>query len=552
MRALRRADRRDRAGRPVCAVYEGRLEKSVTHRASRGHLDHAAGRGVCDAQAAVDPARFAGHRPDRGRRDGRRLVSADLSDRTEDRVRMAQITASVVLAIAVAVMPLPAQTSLSIYSDGRVVVRRTLPQALPKGRTTIALKLEGLDPATVFSPDTSVTLLSAVVSPPTDRAAALQRAVGQMLSFVRQRSGGGADTVRATVVRTGPAQYRLPDGRLLLDDPGEPLFPADLVRTAPEVTAVLDAGRDRSRTELAYVTEGTTWEALYQVVVGGGSAFVTGAATLRSQSLRADSADVQVVAGAIRRARPAAKADQVSYLRRPAMALAQAVVSGAETSEETVGETHVYQLAGRLSLEPGVPVSVALFPRSSVAYTQEFVVPGALPWRGFLGQTPGEENRVPVQVWYTLKRGRGTPFGDRPLPGGTVQLYQADSAGRLQLVGEATSGHTAPGRDLRVQSGDAFDITAERVQTDYAQEQLAPPKRGMAPRQRITASYKVTISNAKSAAVTVDVREARFGVWRVTDSSVGPEKLSATEVRFRIPVPANGEATLTYTVQAES
>src|SRR2546426_7566367 len=140
---------------------------------------------------------------------------------------------------------------------------------------------------------------------------------------------------------------------------------------------------------------------------------------------------------------------------------------------------------------------------------QEFIVPGALPWRGFLPQSPGDENRVPVQVWYTLKRGRGTPFGDRPLPGGTVQLYQADSAGRLQLVGEARSEHTAPGRDLRVQSGDAFDITAERVQTDYAQEQLAPPMRGMAPRQRITASYKVTISNAKPAPVTVDMREAR-------------------------------------------
>jgi len=450
-------------------------------------------------------------------------------------------------------MPLAAQTSLSIYSDGRVVVRRTLPQALPKGRTTIALKLEGLDPATLFSPDTSVTLLSAVLRPPTDRAAALQRSVGQTLSFVRQRAGGGADTVRATVVRTEPAQYRLPDGRLFLDDPGEPLFPAELVRTAPEVALVLDAARDRPRTELAYVTEGTTWEALYQVVVGGGgNGSVTGTATLRSQALRADSADVQVVAGTIRRARPAAKAGQMDYLRRGAVALAQVAVSGGETSEETVGETHVYQLAGRLSLEPGVPLSVALFPRSTTAYTQEFVVPGALPWRGFLGQTPGDENRVPVQVWFTLKRGRGTPFGDRPLPAGTVQLYQADSAGRLQLVGEASSGHTAPGRDLRVQSGDAFDITAERVQTDYAQEQLAPPKRGMAPRQRITASYKVTISNAKPAAVTVDVREARFGVWRVTDSSVPAEKLSATEVRFRIPVPANGEATLTYTVQAES
>jgi len=455
--------------------------------------------------------------------------------------------------MAAGVMPLGGQTSLSIYSDGRVVVRRTLPQALLKGRSTLALKLEGLDPATLFSPDTSVTLLSALLRPPTDRQAALQRAVGQTLAFVRQRAGGGADTVRASVVRTDPAQYRLPDGRLLLDDPGEPLFPAELVRTAPDVTVVLDAARDRPRTELAYVTEGTTWEALYQVVIGGtGSGSVTGTATLRSQALRADSADVQIVAGTIRRARPVAKADELSYQRRPAMALARAVVSGVETSEEAVGETHVYQLAGRLALEPGVPLSVALFPRSTTAYTQEFIVPGALPWRGFLPQSPGDENRVPVQVWYTLKRGRGTPFGDRPLPGGTLQLYQADSAGRLQLVGEASSVHTAPGHDLRVQSGDAFDITAERVQTDYAQEQLAPPKRGMTPRQRITASYKVTISNAKPVPVTVDVREARFGVWRVIESSVPAEKLSATEVRFRISVPANGDAMLTYTVQAES
>ena len=189
-------------------------------------------------------------------------------------------------------MPLAGQTSLSIYSDGRVVVRRTLPQALPKGRTNLALKLEGFDPATLFSPDTSVAVLSALLRPPTDRQAALQRAVGQTLSFVRQRTGGGVDTVRASVVRTEPPQYRLPDGRLLLAEPGEPLFPAELVRTAPEVALVLDAVRDRPRTELAYVTEGTTWEALYQVVIGGGgSGSVTGSATLRSQSVRADSAE---------------------------------------------------------------------------------------------------------------------------------------------------------------------------------------------------------------------------------------------------------------------
>jgi hypothetical protein len=133
-----------------------------------------------------------------------------------------------------------------------------------------------------------------------------------------------------------------------------------------------------------------------------------------------------------------------------------------------------------------------------------------------------------------------------------VQLYQADSSGRVQLIGEAANGHTAPGRDLRLQSGDAFDITAERVQTDFNQEQLPAQRRDLPPRQRATAAYRVTIANAKTTVVTVDVREARFGTWKIVESSLPAEKLSSTEVRFRVQVPAGGEAKLTYTVQIES
>ncbi len=447
-------------------------------------------------------------------------------------------------ALAVLGAPARAQTSLSIYSDGRVVVRRTVPQALAKGRNALTLKLDGLDPATLFSPDTSVALVSATVRPPTQRGAALESAVGQTLAFVRAKG----DTVRATVVRVTPPQYRLSDGRFLLSEPGEPLFPADLVRTAPEASVVLEATRPRPKTELAYVTEGVRWEAVYQVVLGAGRAAVSGAATISSLGVRAESAEVQLVAGSIRRGRYAPRPQEGILAERVAKMAAEAPFP----AEQAVGETHVYQLPGRISFEPGVPVTTALFPRASVPYMQELIVPGVLPWRGFFGQSPAEPNRVPVQVWYTLKRARGTPLGDRPVPAGTVQLYQADSAGRVQLIGEAASDHTAPGRDLRMQSGDAFDVTAERVQTDYSQEQIPPPRRGMPVRQRITAAYKVTITNAKSEAVTVDVREARYGVWKVVDSSLPPEKLSATEVRFRLPVPANGEATLTYTVQVES
>ena len=135
--------------------------------------------------------------------------------------------------------PLVGQTSLSIYRDGRVVVRQSLPQALQRGRNALTLKLEGLDPATLFSSDTAVSVMSAEARYPSTRDDALARSVGRTLSFSR----GTGDTVKATVVRVAPPQYRVGDGRLLLESPGEPLFPAELVRTSPEAAVVLEAAR---------------------------------------------------------------------------------------------------------------------------------------------------------------------------------------------------------------------------------------------------------------------------------------------------------------------
>jgi hypothetical protein len=444
---------------------------------------------------------------------------------------------------ALLVNSLSAQTSLSIYSDGRVVVRQTLPRALEKGRNAFTLELEGVDPAAIFSPDTAVTLVSAVARPSSDRRQALERARGQTLSFVRAKG----DTVRAQVVSVSPPQYRLANGQYLLVEPGDPLFPAELIRTVPELALVMDAARARSSTEVAYMTEGIRWSATYQVLLqGGGQAAVSGTASIASSSIRADSAAVQLVAGAI--ARPVAKQPVFAPMGRAAMAVAE---QGA-AAEEGVGETHVYTLPGRVTLERGVTVANALFPRSRAPFTQELVVPGVVPFLGDLVNNPTESNRVPVQVWYTIKRARGTPLGDRPLPGGTVQIYQADSAGRVQLLGETTSDHTAAGRDLRVQSGNAFDVTAERVQTDFSEEPIPPARRGLPARRRTTASYRVTITNARSEPVSVDVRESHYGNWAVVASSVPAEKLSSTEMRFRIPVPASGEATLTYTIRVES
>src|SRR6266550_1204241 len=227
-------------------MLERRHAKGVASGASRGNRNYATARGVHHADAAVRVPDLAGDRPDRGSRCRGRVVPADVSHRAKDRARMVEMKWSRVSGRLSALLvllagPLSGQTSLSIYTDGRVVVRRTLAQALEKGRNTLTLQLEDLDPATLFSPDTSAAIVSAVVRAPTGREAALRHAVGQTLAFVAERADGRRDTVRASVVRVAPPQYRLSDGQFLLAEPGEPLFPAGLVRTAPEVALVLDA-----------------------------------------------------------------------------------------------------------------------------------------------------------------------------------------------------------------------------------------------------------------------------------------------------------------------
>lgn len=442
-----------------------------------------------------------------------------------------------------------AQTSLSIYSDGRVVVRKAIPQKLQRGTNIFSLDLPGLDPATLFSPDSNVAVTSAVLRPATDLEAALRASVGRTLTFVQ----GKGDTIQATVLSVNPPQTRLANGLIMFSLPGgTPLFPAEanLIRSKPEAVVALEASRARDVTDLAYVSQGVTWEAVYQAVLGGsGSALVTGAATINSTSMKVDSATVQLVAGSVNRARFGVAG--VVAAASPVMMQRQQANDELAVSEAAVGETHVYELPGFISFDIGSPLTTALFPRARADYTQEFVVPGVLPWRGYFGPVGQDPNSVPVQVWYTFKRSHGTPFGDRPLPGGTMEVFQRDSSGRVQLVGEASFTHTPAGKDLRVQSGDAFDVTAERVQTDYHQVPV-PNTVGKGTHNRITATYRVTLTNAKTQAVTVDVREQHWGNWVITDSSVPAEKLSSTEQRFRVPVPANGTATLTYTLQVDS
>ena len=436
--------------------------------------------------------------------------------------------------------PLAAQTSITIYNDGRVLVRREMAVAVPKGASNHKVALGPLDPASLFPLDSGVAVTRLSYDGATDEGSVLRRSVGRRVVF---RLPESKDTLSALVLGVDPLRLQLPDGRVTFQPPGAALYPADVVVADPAASLDLWSARAQERLRLGYFTGGATWQASYQVRLGGRAARVAGMAVLESQGLRADNADVQLLAGSVGRADK-----QPQPPPRPLERRLEAVAAFADqaATEQRVGEFHLYSLPGKSTLLPGLTTSVALFEPVEVGYERNYVVRGLVPYWGFLPQQ-GEEEEAPVEVSYTLKRPHKTEFGDRPLPGGVARIYQPDSAGRPQLVGEAAIDHTPAGRDLRLDAGVAFDLTARRVQTGYVTRRDSTKAHGV--RTVATADYRVTVRNATDSVATVDVTEERSGEWAVLSSSVPAEKLSSTRTRFRLKVPARGEAAVTYRIR---
>ena len=432
--------------------------------------------------------------------------------------------------------PLHAQSSsITIYNDGRVLVRREVRAAVPKGGSSHKVALGSPDPASIFPLDSGVAITRLTFDGATDEGSALRRSVGRRVVY---RLPESKDTLSALVLGVDPLRLQLPDGRVTFQTPGAALYPADVVVADPAANLDLRSTRAYDRLRLGYFTSGATWQASYQVVLGGRTARVSGLAVLESQGLRADSADIQLLAGSVGRAEK-----QPSPPRPLAARAEMGFAADAAAVEERVGEFHLYSLSGKSTLLPGLTTSVALFEPAAVPYERTYEVRGLVPYWGFVPQQ-GEETEAPVEVSYTLKRPHQTPFGDLPLPGGIARIFQTDSAGRPQMVGEAATDHTPAGKDLRLEAGTAFDLTARRVQTGYVTRRDSTKAYGV--RTLALADYRVTVRNATDSAAVVDVIEERAGEWAVLSSSLPAEKLSSTRTRFRLKVPARGEAAVTY------
>src|SRR6478609_6307687 len=443
--------------------------------------------------------------------------------------------------------PQQGATSLTLYQDGRVLVRRAFPIKVPSGPSTQRVALGPIDPSSLFSLDSAVAYNGAVTSPALDAEAALRGSIGKAILF---RSGVGLkDTITATLVGVDPVRVRLADGGIYFGLPGTPTFTADQVPADPTTEIRLSARRAADQLRLGGFAQGGGWGTSYTIVLRGSSAAVTGLASF-SAPFTADDAEVQLLAGQVNQAPSASPMAGMQAQRQYAMAArAREESDNKVAGEQKVGEFHLYTLPGRHQLRPGVLTSVALFEPATTPVAKSFEVGSSVPFYGYWPQS-GDEGEIPVSVFYTLTRARRTSFGDAPVPGGAARIFEADSAGRLQLVGEAGIGHTAPGEPMRINAGSAFDLVAKRIQTDWAQGTEPVPNVPRRTRTFVVAAYADTVRNQGATSADVDLFIERGGDWRIVESSIPAEKLTSTRSRIRLKVPAGGEAVVTYRIKA--
>lgn len=295
-----------------------------------------------------------------------------------------------------------------------------------------------------------------------------------------------------------------------------------------------------SALELSYLTGGLTWKADYvaELSTKEDSIDLNGWVTLTNTSGTAyPNARLQLVAGEVNRTQP-------ERGRMPVMMKAMAMADAApQMQEESLFEYHLYTLDRLTTLLDKQTKQVALLSAQKVKTEKEFRFMGADWYYGSQHGDLGKKMKPSVYMEFSNKGGN---LGI-PLPKGVVRVYKKDSAGRAQFIGEDRIDHTAKGEIIKLKLGEAFDITADKKQTDFQKVAASFNSRGSV----IETAYVMEIRNAKTEKITVTVIEPMPGDWQMLQESHPHKKEAAHTAVWDVPVPAEGKTTLTWRVRAK-
>jgi hypothetical protein len=315
-----------------------------------------------------------------------------------------------------------------------------------------------------------------------------------------------------------------------------PDVPANLYDHPTLLMSLENSGARKQQIETSYLAGGLTWNADYVLTVARDdkAADLDGWVTIGNNSGTAfHNAKLQLVAGDLNR------------LPEPRM-MAKAMIGGVaapvrdavQFQQENFSEYHLYTLGRKTSVEDKETKQISLLQGTNVPVDKLFVVNGQNYYYRSQ-QNPGSPIKDPVMVYYKFKNAEKSGLG-MPLPAGNLRVYQKDSRGGVLFIGEDHIDHTPKDEDITVHIGNAFDIVAERKQTDYKKIDTHVWEM----------EYEITLRNHKDTPIVVQVNEPIGGDWEMLSSSYKYTKTGAFAAQFDVPVEKDGTAVLKYRIRA--
>jgi hypothetical protein len=315
-----------------------------------------------------------------------------------------------------------------------------------------------------------------------------------------------------------------------------PEVPANLFERPTLLMSLQNSGPSRQQIEASYLAQGLLWNADYILTVGRDdkAADLDGWVTLANASGTAfHDARLQLVAGDLNRLPQEAAARQLQMDSVSNMA-----VAAPQFAQENFSEYHLYTLGRRTSIENSETKQISLLQGTGVPTEKVFIVNGQ-DFYYHNAQNPGSPLKDAVLVYYKFKNEQKAGLG-MPLPAGNVRVYQKDSKGGVLFIGEDHIDHTPKDETVTVHIGNAFDIVAERKQTDYKRIDT----------HTWEMEFEITLRNHKDTPIVVEVNEPIGGDWTMVSSTYKATKTAAFAAQFHVPVEKDGTSVLRYRVRA--
>jgi len=367
----------------------------------------------------------------------------------------------------------------------------------------------------------------------------LDKYVGRKIAILDPACGSQSKPCRevsALLLSNNQGQVFQIDGRIYLGYPGIrvlPKLPEALIATPTLTWKYRNNLREAQQLEVTYLTGKMNWKADYVLALNKADtrADLSGWVTIDNKSGAVyRNAGLKLVAGSPHKVQP--RPDQRVYAAEAPMAVA----SPPAFRESELFEYHVYNLQGKTDLKNNQTKQIKLLEAAPVKVVKSLQVRSS--GRYFRRTRGGQAQRVPVSVYIQFDNTQPNKLG-RPLPAGIVRLYKADADGSYQYIGEDRIGHTPKEETVKLRVGEAFDLVANRIQTDYRQ---------ISDHQHESA-WKIILKNRKKEAVTVAVVESLPANWRILRNSHPYEQTDAFTIEFLVPVPENAEVVCAYRVR---